>query len=139
MNTVIMVVMIILAIFFQFCLALTDAFFNKMIRERIENWEELSEFEWITVTLLFGCTFLPAGMLALVSITAAWLYLLAFCFVQWDVIFGRIVYKKWFGDTPMMKVRGKWYKIRLAYVVVLRLLIGVALLVVGLYVLSLGL
>ena len=127
-----MIVLIILAVLFQICLATTDALFNKMIRNHVENWEDLGEFEWITLTLLVGCSFLPAGMLATISFKAVWLYGVIFCFVQWDMIFGKIVNNKWFGDTPMMKCGGKWLRISLRKVLIIRIAIGVALLCGGL-------
>ena len=116
---------IILSILFQLCLACTDAYFNKMIRKNIPNWEELKDFKWITLVLLIGCTFLPPGIIALFSLRFAAIYGLCYCFVWWDLIFGKIVYGKWRGDMPSIKVGGTWHRMKLWKAIALRVLIGI--------------
>jgi hypothetical protein len=123
---VLLVVFIILAVIFQISLACVDAFFNRMIRNNIENWEDLDDYHWITLFLLFFCTFIPVGMIWMISEFHALIYGICYCIVQWDVIFGRIVYGKWLGDTPSMKIGGKWFKMKLRYVFMLKGLIAAA-------------
>lgn len=118
------VLFIIMAVLLQICLACIDGFFNRMIRNHIEDWEKFSEFEWITWFLLVGCTFLPALMIWTISEFHALIYGISFCIVQWDLIFGRIVYGGWTNDTPSIKFRGKWRSMRLRYAIMLRGLVG---------------
>ncbi len=123
------ILFIIIAVLYHISLACIDAFFNKMIRRNIKDWENLPEFEWITVFLLIGGSFIPLAMLWIISPFHAIVYGICFCFVQWDLIFGKIVYGEWFKDQPMLKVRGKWRKISLVRVILLRAAIGTSLLI----------
>jgi hypothetical protein len=124
-----LILFVILSVVFQTCIALVDAFFNKMIRTNIENWENLDEFKWITIFLLGGFTFLPPAIIILISPFYGILYGICFCFVPWDIFFGKIVYGKWFADTPSLKIGSKWYKMKLWKAIVLRILIGIGLIV----------
>lgn len=123
-----LIIFIIVSVYFQITLACIDSFFNKMIRKNVEDWEKLPEYGWITFFLLGGGTFIPPALLWIISPFHAIVYGICFCFVQWDLIFGKIVYGEWLKDQPMMKIGKKWRKIGLGKVLIIRALVGTSLL-----------
>jgi hypothetical protein len=113
-----------LVVLYNLCLAVTDAAFNRMIRNSIVNWEQFREWEAITICFNAGCVFLPYMFVLMISSTYALLYVINTCFVFWDVVFGKLVFGKWTGDHPSGKVLGKWIRIRLWKLITLRTIFG---------------
>ena len=111
-------------ILYNLCLAVTDAAFNRIIRNNIKNWEQFREWEIITICFNAGCIFLPYMFVLMISSIYSLLYVINTSFILWDVIFGKLVFGKWTGDHPSGKVFGKWIRIRLWKLITLRILSG---------------
>ncbi len=109
-----MIWFIILSALYNVILAIIDGCFNRLVfrenkalpyaadaKQKIYN-SYLREWTMIGVLLLLVLpVFLPVGMLLLfagLKYTIA--YLIGMLVVQWDMIFGKIVFDSWTADTP---------------------------------------
>jgi len=126
---------IICSVFYHVCLSVTDSAFNRIIRRNINGWSTFPEWEWISFFFLGGCTFTPAFMIGIFSVKCGAIYLTVSCFFQWDLIFGKLVYGGWFDDTPSFKFFGKWRFTSLWKAVLTKVLVGILLLVVVVFIL----
>ena len=109
---------VVVSALFTAAVAATDGFFNRLIfREHRtksyfsdEKQEIYKRWEWNAISILF-LIFIPVVVPVLASYAiGGWdyvlFYLLVFLLVDWDMIFGRIVFDDWFGDIPSMKLPG---------------------------------
>ena len=98
--------------------AATDGLFNSLIFREHRRLSYFStekrliylrgEWSWISVLFLVYLGFVAPSLasLAIGGLRYLFVFWLIFLLVNWDVIFGRIVFDDWLGDTPSMKLFG---------------------------------
>jgi len=119
-----------------FC-ALTDAYFNRLIFRELSPLPvrsdekrpiyERSEWVFVSIFFLIGIAIaIPCGFAYLLGgLSYVLLYLAVLAFVQWDVIFGRVLMGNWLGDLPAMKVpKIGWLRLNLKWWVLGRVVVG---------------
>ena len=132
-----------------FC-ALTDAYFNRLIFRELaplpvrsdEKRPIYERGEWVFISAFFLigiAVLIPCGFAFLIGgLSYVLLYLAVLAFVQWDIIFGRVLMGDWFGDLPAMKVpKLGWIRLKLGWCVSVRIVIA-ALLVLAAVRLGIG-
>lgn len=107
-----------IAALYILCLALVDGLFNRLVfrekrklayaapaKQRIyQHWE----WQYIGLLLL---VILPVGIPVIVAFSLGglqyvWIYLALLMVLQWDVLFGKLVFDDWWGDTPSIALPG---------------------------------
>ena len=107
-----MTLFVLISAIYVFCLALIDALFNRLIFREIKKLPYAAKekqiiyknWEWQGIGLIL-LVILPMVLPSLVSyLVGGWKYLgiywVIFLTIQWDVIFGKLVFDDWWGDTP---------------------------------------
>jgi hypothetical protein len=136
-----MILFIIISVVYIISIAIVDGAFNRLIfREHRtkpyhspEKQQILGMWEWKVVGLLYLLV-IPVIIPTIVSYALgglyyAMIYLTVFCVIQWDVIFGKIVFGHWLGDTPHMALPLiGWFTMPLLKAVQLRLVLAIVLL-----------
>ena len=115
-------------------LAVVDGFFNRLVFREVRKlpyespakepiyalpeWGVIGAVHLVFLPVVFPC--LTAWAIGGLKYVLA--YLAVLCLVQWDMIFGRIVFDDWFGDTPSIALPGLgWRRFPLGPVVAVRL------------------
>ena len=115
-------------------LAVVDGFFNRLVFRgarklpyespakkpiyALPEWRVIGAVHLVLLPVVFPC--LAAWAIGGRKYVLA--YLAVLCLVQWDMIFGRIVFEDWFGDTPSIALPGLgWRRFPLGPVVAVRL------------------
>lgn len=128
-------------------LAIVDGVFNRLIfrAHRTLPYDSLHkskiytlpEWRYIGVILLF---ILPAVLPLPISYAlGGWPkvieYLIILMLVQWDIIFGKIVFDDWWGDSPSIALPYfGWFSFPLKYIVLGRILVATVLAITLLYI-----
>jgi len=109
-----LLIFILVSVFYIASLAVVDGMFNRLVFQKksslsyfsIDKQQIYKNWEWkvIGVELLIVLPFIIPGIVAFVVGGSKYIliYLAVFCLMQWDMIFGKIVFDSWFGDTPSM-------------------------------------
>ena len=144
-----MLIFILISAIYIICLALVDGLFNQLVfrehasepidsevKQRIYT---LPEWKGIGIVLL---AILPAilptiALLILSDLEHLLVYWIVLLVVQWDMIFGKVVFHDWWGDIPSicLPIIG-WQRYPLWLMTLLRL--GAALLLGGVYIKLIG-
>ena len=137
--TKLIVFIVLSAMHVIFC-ALTDAYFNRLIFREIAKLPVLSkekkeiydrkEWSYVSLFFLIGiAVVIPCGFAYLIGgFSYVLIYLAILAFVQWDIIFGKVLMGDWFGDIPSMKLpKFGWLRVNLKAVVLVRLVSAVVL------------
>ncbi len=107
-----MMIFITISALYVTCLALVDGLFNRLVfrnnralpyHSRVKQ-EIFSRSEWQYIGLILLIV-LPVIIPIIISyviggIQYVCVYLAVLMFIQWDVIFGKLVFDNWWGDTP---------------------------------------
>ncbi len=105
-------VLISVAIIYVVCLAIVDGVFNRLVFLENRHFEyehpskeriyKLREWRYLGLILLFVLPCLLPSVVAWVigGIHYVMVYWIVLCLVQWDLIFGKILFNNWWGDTP---------------------------------------
>lgn len=117
------------------CLALVDGLFNRLVfrnnrvlpyHSRVKQ-EIFSRSEWQYIGLVLLIV-LPVIIPTIISyviggIQYVYVYLAVLMFIQWDVIFGKLVFDNWWGDTPSIALPWiGWISNDLRRVIVIRMM-----------------
>ena len=109
-------IVVILSALYVMSLVIVDAYFNRLIfrtQRKLsyfspEKQRIYSHWEWKVIgaaLLIFLPILLPSTVAYLVGgIHYTTLYLIVLMLIPWDILFGRIVFDDWFGDTPSIAV-----------------------------------
>jgi hypothetical protein len=127
---------IIISVLYVSSIAIIDGCFNRLVfREyrkfaysskekqnilRAKEWRVIGVF--MLLVLPFFIPFIVSY--AIGGIPYVLLYLIVFNIVEWDLIFGYLVFDNWFGDTPSIALPGiGWIHVPLKRSIYLRLFI----------------
>lgn len=106
------ILFIVISFIYITSLALIDGLFNRLIFREIKqfpyeskekkNIYQLPEWKYIGLILLIVLPIIIPIITtyALGEIIYTIIYLILLLLIQWDVIFGKLVFNKWLGDTP---------------------------------------
>lgn len=134
-------IFIIIAVIYNILLAISDSLVNRLI---FRDNHKLSYFspekqiiyrrsEWViycTIFLIILPIILPVIIAYLIGgLKFVLIYLLILTLVEWDMIFGKIVFNNWFGDLPSICLpKIGWLHFKLWPTIVVRLLIALIIL-----------
>jgi hypothetical protein len=129
----------LLSIIYIVSLAVTDGLFNRLVFRQARKLPYKStkkreiynyvEWRWVGVIFL---VILPVILPMTVSfLFGGWKYLMIYLFwllvIQWDVIFGKLVFDDWLGDSPSISLpHVGWITLPLKLVIVVRLIVAIA-------------
>lgn len=107
-------IFIFVSVFYIASLAVVDGMFNRLIFQKQrtlsyfsnEKQQIYKNWEWkvIGIELLIVLPFIIPSIVAFAVGGSKYIliYFAIFCLMQWDMIFGKIVFDSWFGDTPSL-------------------------------------
>lgn len=110
------IIFIIISAIYITSLAVIDGMFNRLIFRKHRTLSYYSHqkqkilklWEWNVITILFLFLIpivIPCVVsLALGGVRYMLLYISVLLFIQWDIIFGKIVFNNWLGDHPSMSL-----------------------------------
>ena len=124
----------VIAALYILCLALVDGLFNRLVfREKRKlayvapaKQKIYQHWEWQYIGLLL-LIILPVVFPVIVAFSLGgmqyvWIYLALLMLLQWDVLFGKLVFDDWWGDTPSIALPGiGWMHHELKSVILARL------------------
>jgi len=130
------IVFILISALYIILLAVVDGLFNRLIfreNRKLSYFSKIKQeifkrWEWTVIGILFLIV-LPVIIPVTISffiggIKYVLLYLLILFIVPWDVIFGRLVFDDYFGDTPSIALPFVgWLNIPLKIVYTVRLIL----------------
>lgn len=134
---------ILLSAIYTALLAITDGLFNRLVFREIkdEPYESAKKqaiyksWEWRYIGLIFLIV-LPIiipGIAAyfLGGVKFVLIYLAVFSLIQWDVIFGKLVFNNWLGDSPSIALPYfGWFKFDIKGIIVFRTLLFLVLILI---------
>lgn len=132
-----MILFILFSICYVVACAVTDGAVNKLIfREHAKdsydsNWKKeiFKKKEWAFIGMSFlifiGVIAPVVASYVIGGFKYVFIFLAIECFISWDMIFGKIVFDDWFGDTPSIKLPWiGWIHMSLKLNLFLRLVLG---------------
>ncbi|MFN7950828.1 MAG: hypothetical protein U0610_03805 [bacterium] len=111
-----LVLFVLFATLYVIACAATDGLFNRLVFREHRRLSYFStekrliylrgEWSWISVLFLLylGLVAPSLASFAIGGVRYLLVFWLIFALVNWDVIFGRIVFDDWLGDLPSMKL-----------------------------------
>ncbi len=134
---------IICCILWSVSVALVDGMFNRLIfreHRRLSYFSEQKQAiykrnEWVFITIfyliLISYIFPSIASLAIGGVKYWLIFSIIFALVDWDIIFGRVVFDDWLGDLPSMKLpKLGWLHTPLWLSIVIRLVIAAVLVLI---------
>ena len=131
-------VFVLFSILYVITCAATDGVINRLtFREHVDepytsSWKKkiYKRSEWtfigILLLILIGFLYPSIASFAIGGIKYVFIFLAIFSFVSWDIIFGKIVFNNWLGDSPSIKLPGiGWIQVTLKKSLILRAIFGV--------------
>jgi hypothetical protein len=132
------ILFILFSILYIISLITVDSMFNRLVfrEHRVFSYDSLEKkailarYEWkvIGVVLLLILPFVIPFCVSFYigGINYLLIYIIIFSLIQWDVIFGRVVFGTWIGDTPhiALPIFG-WVSMKLKNAIKLRLIIAI--------------
>lgn len=133
-----MILFIFLSILYVTSLAIIDALVNRLIfreNHKLSYFAEEKKIiykrkEWVLYCLLFLIflpVIFPVGLAYLIGGTKYILiYIIILSVIDWDVIFGKIVFDNWLGDLPSIcLLKFGWINLKLLPTIVVRITVAV--------------
>ena len=127
---------ILLSILYVLSLALIDALVNRLIFREFYSYSYFSNEkkqiykrkEWVMycfLFLIFLPIMFPVGIAYLIGgIKNILIYILILAVVDWDIIFGKLVFNNWFGDLPSICLpKIGWIHFKLLPTIIFRILV----------------
>lgn len=125
---------ILLSLIYVISLAIVDGIFNRLVFREYkklsysskEKQEIYNLPEWRTIgvfLLILLPVVIPVSASFLIGgVRFVFIYLIVLMLVPWDIIFGKLVFNDWFGDTPSiaLPLLG-WKSVSLKNVILLRI------------------
>jgi hypothetical protein len=133
-------IFVFVSVLYVTILPVVDGMFNRLIfldkrtlpYESEHKKNHYKHWEWKIIGLLligilpFGIP--PVVAFAIGGVRDILIYFIVLCAIPWDIIFGKIVFNRWLGDTPSFALPFfGWFKFKLTHILIARFLISAVL------------